>query len=64
MIDPNEIVMEAGRLDDVEVGFCNSGGCIHPGRSLVGSVGRLHDHDLFIILSLTCSRSLIIQKAW
>ena len=34
MIDPNEIVMEAGRLDDVEQSVFrdNNGGCIRPGR--------------------------------
>ena len=35
MIDLNEIVMEAGRLDDDvdAVSIRYSGGCIHPGRS-------------------------------
>ena len=34
MIDPNEIVMEAGRLDDVEQSVFrdNNGGSIRPGR--------------------------------
>ena len=61
MIDQNKIVMEAGRLDDVEVVYIVIAVAATP-RTF--SVGRGRLHDLFIILSLTCSRSLIIQKAW
>ena len=44
--------------------YCNSGGCIHPGRSLVGRAGFMIMIPIssLIILSLTCSRSLIFKR--
>ena len=49
MIGPNEIVMEAGRLDDVEQSVFrdNNGGCIRPGRRSRSSLSLgLLRHDL------------------
>ena len=66
MIDLNEIVMEAGRLDDDvdAVSIRYSGGCIHPGRSFytiyIMVVGPRHD---LALSSTLFSRSEFMNEA-